>query len=127
MLTPIVTGDIRGMTMTTTIRITDVTAATLMTIIAHRENIGSPVRRGDARYEYDLDLDKKRDGVDFELDMERDGKWLEIDIEIGKLDFDLKLDARKLQADTTPSSAWLAATPRPSVRTRLLPRTSSAG
>ena len=63
---------------------------------------GSPVRRGDDRYEYDIDLDKKRDGVDFELDMERDGKWLEIDIEIGKLDFDLKLDARKLQADTSP-------------------------
>ena len=63
---------------------------------------GSPVRRGDDRYEYDIDLDKKRDGVDFELDMERDGKWLEIDVEIGKLDFDLKLDARKLQPDTSP-------------------------
>lgn len=63
---------------------------------------GIPVRHGNDRYEYDIDLDKKRDGVDFELDMERDGKWLEIDVEIGKFDFDLKLDARKLQADTSP-------------------------
>jgi hypothetical protein len=63
----------------------------------------SPVRHGEDRYEYDIDLDRKSDGVDFELDMERDGRWLDIDVEIGKLDIDLKVDARKLQADTTPT------------------------
>ena len=58
-------------------------------------------RRGEDRYECDLDLDKRRDGIDLEIDVERDGKWLDVEIEIGSLDFDLKLDARHLKADTS--------------------------
>ncbi len=59
-------------------------------------------RRDDDRYEFDLDLDKRRDGIDLDIDIERDGRWLDVEIEIGSLDFDLKLDARHLQADTSP-------------------------
>lgn len=58
--------------------------------------------RNDDRCEFDIDLDKRGDGIDFELDMERDGRWLDVEIEIGSLDFDLKLDARQLQPDTSP-------------------------
>jgi len=59
-------------------------------------------RRDDDRYEFDLDLDKRRDGIDVDIDIERDGRWLDVEIEIGSLDFDLKLDARHLQADASP-------------------------
>ena len=59
-------------------------------------------RGDDDRYEFDLDLDKRRDGIDLDIDIERDGRWLDVEIEIGSLDFDLKLDARHLQADTSP-------------------------
>jgi hypothetical protein len=59
-------------------------------------------RRDDDRYEFDLDLDKRRDGIDLDIDIERDGRWLDVEIEIGSLDFDLKLDARHLQADSSP-------------------------
>lgn len=62
----------------------------------------TPVRQGDDRYEYEIDLDKRCDGIDFELDMERHGKWLDVEIELGSLDIDLKFDARKLEPDTSP-------------------------
>jgi hypothetical protein len=63
--------------------------------------------RKEDRYDFDIDLDKRRDGVDFELEMERDGRWLDVEVEIGSLDIDLKLDARHLQPDTTPVSSLL--------------------
>jgi hypothetical protein len=63
--------------------------------------------RSDDRYEFDIDLAKRRDGIDFELEIERDGRWLDIEIEIGSLDIDLKLDARHLQSDTSPVASLL--------------------
>ena len=57
--------------------------------------------RGDDRYECELDLDKRRDGIDLDIDVERNGKWLDVEIEIGSLDFDFKIDARQLKADTS--------------------------
>jgi hypothetical protein len=64
-------------------------------------------RRDDDRYDFDIDFDKRHDGIDFELEMERDGRWLDVEIEIGSLDFDLKLDARHLQPDTSPMVSLL--------------------
>ena len=64
-------------------------------------------RRDNDRYDFDIDLDKRRDGIDFELEMERHGKWLDVEVEIGSLDIDLKLDARHLQSDTTPVTSLL--------------------
>ena len=66
------------------------------------ESCKSGDRRDDDRYEFDLDLDKRRDGIDLEIDIDRHGRWLDVEIEIGSLDFDFKLDARHLQADTSP-------------------------
>jgi hypothetical protein len=63
--------------------------------------------RDDDRYDFDIDLDKRHDGIDLELEMDRDGRWLDVEIEIGSLDIDLKLDARHLQPDTTPVASLL--------------------
>lgn len=61
----------------------------------------------DPRFEVELDLDKRHDGVDLEIDIERHGKWLDVDIEIGKLDFELKLDGRHLTPDDTPMATLI--------------------
>jgi hypothetical protein len=62
----------------------------------------------DDRYEVELDLDKRSDGIDLEVEVERDGRWLEVEVEIGSMDIDLKVDARKLQPDTSPMVATVA-------------------
>jgi hypothetical protein len=69
-----------------------------------RDNLGSFL---DPRYELDLDLHKRHDGIDLDVDVERHGKWLKIDVELNGLDLDLKVDARQLQPDEIPTAALI--------------------